>query len=124
MRTKTFKSTRMLRLVSLTSVLLINYLPSVFACEGCKEPSSVAGGSGVGGISASFSWSVIFMLGVVAFLLTGMLFMIIQSCKQLAAAQNPAAGPMPEPVRPGMTFRARRLRFPAWRGAKFSPEIS
>ena len=89
----------MLRLVALTSVLLINYLPSVLACDGCKEPSSVAGGSGVGGISASFSWSVVFMLGVLGFLLTGMLFMIIQSCKQLAAAQqNPAAEPMGETV--------------------------
>ena len=125
MRTKTIKSTHMLRLVSLTSVLLMNYLPSVLACEGCKEPSSVAGGSGVGGISASFSWSVVFMLGVVGSLLTGMLFMTIQSCKQLAAAQqNSVAGPVPEPVRPRMTFPGRRLRFPVWRGAKLSPEIS
>ena len=124
MRAKTFKSTRMLRLVSLTSVLLINYLPSVLACDGCKEPSSVAGGSGVGGISASFSWSVIFMIGVVAFLLTGMLFMIIQSCKQLAAAQNPSGETMPESSARGVPFPVRRARFTGWRGAKMSPEIS
>lgn len=124
MRTKTFKSRCMLRLVSLTSVLLINYLPSVLACDGCKEPSSVAGGSGVGGISASFSWSVVFMLGVVAFLLTGMLFMIIQSCKQLAAAQNPSGETMPEPSSRGVPFPVRRARFAGWRGAKMSPEIS
>ena len=78
----------MLRYLSLLGVLLISYAPSVLACEGCKEPSNVAGDAGVGGISASFSWSVVFMLGMLAFLLTGMLFMIVRSCKQLAERQN------------------------------------
>ena len=114
----------MFRLVSLTSILLMNYLPSVLACEGCKEPSSVAGDSGVGGISASFSWSVVFMLAVVGFLLTGMLFMIIRSCKQLAAQQNPVAEAMPEPARRGSAFAARRPVFAAWFGANLSPDIS
>jgi hypothetical protein len=114
----------MLRLVSLTGVLLMNYLPSVLACEGCKEPSSVAGDSGVGGIGASFSWSVIFMLGMLAFLLTGMMFMIIRSCKQLAAQHSPVTGVMPEPVRRESAFGAKRPVFAAWHGAKLSPEIS
>jgi hypothetical protein len=82
------KSIPMLRYLSLLGVLLISYAPSVLACEGCKEPSNVAGDAGVGGISASFSWSVVFMLGMLAFLLTGMLFMIVRSCKQLAERQN------------------------------------
>src|SRR5271155_213117 len=89
MRTKMFIVNPMLRFVSVASVLLMNYLPSVLACEGGKEPSSGAGDSGVTGISASFSWSVIFMIGMLAFLLTGMLFMIIRSCKQLAAQHSP-----------------------------------
>jgi hypothetical protein len=115
----------MVRLLSVTGALLLNYLPSVLACEGCKEPSNVAGDSGVGGISASFSWSVIFMLGVLGFLLTGMLFMIVRSCKQLAAAQqNPVVeAAMPEPVAREMPFPVRRARFAGWRGAKLSPEI-
>ena len=74
----------MMRFLSLFGALLIGYLPSLMACEGCKEPSSVAGQSGVGGISASFSWSVVFMLGMLAFLLTGMVLMMIRACKQLA----------------------------------------
>ena len=114
----------MVRLVTVTGVLLMNYLPSILACEGCKEPSNVAGGSGVGGISASFSWSVIFMLGMVAFLLTGMLFMIIRSCKQLAAQQNPVPEATQEPVGRRARFIVRRPLFAAWRGAKMSPEIS
>jgi hypothetical protein len=78
----------MLRFLSLLGASLMSYAPSLLACEGCKEPSNVAGDAGVAGISASFSWSVIFMLGMLAFLLTGMLFMIIRSCKQLAEQQN------------------------------------
>ena len=120
----TYKTTRMVRLMSVTGVLLMSYLPSVLACEGCKEPSNVAGASGVGGISASFSWSVIFMLGMVAFLLTGMLFMIIRSCKELAVQQNPVAEGMPEPAGHRASFIVRRPLFAAWRGAKMSPEIS
>jgi hypothetical protein len=120
----TYKTTRMLRLLSVTGVLLMSYLPSVLACEGCKEPSNVAGDSGVGGISASFSWSVIFMLGMVTFLLTGMLFMMIRSCKELAAQQNPVAEAMPEPAGRRVRFIFRRPLFAAWRGAKMSPEIS
>jgi hypothetical protein len=78
----------MLRFLSPLGALLMSYAPSLVACEGCKEPSNVAGDAGVAGISASFSWSVIFMLGMLAFLLTGMLFMIVRSCKQLAEQQN------------------------------------
>jgi hypothetical protein len=78
----------MLRFLSLLGASLMSYAPSLLACEGCKEPSNVAGDAGVAGISASFSWSVIFMLGMLTFLLTGMLFMIIRSCKQLAEQQN------------------------------------
>ncbi len=81
----------MLRFLSLLGVLLTSYLPSLVACEGCKEPSNVAGDSGVGGISASFSWSVVFMLGMLACLLTGMVFMMIRSCKQLAEQQQRSA---------------------------------
>jgi hypothetical protein len=78
----------MLRFLSLLAALLMSNMPSVLACEGCKEPSNVAGDSGVGGISASFSWSVVFMLGMLAFLLTGMVCMMIRSCKQLAEQQH------------------------------------
>jgi hypothetical protein len=81
----------MVRFVFLLAGLSMSYLPSLLACEGCKEPSNVAGDGGVAGISASFSWSVIFMLGMLAFLLTGMLFMIMRSCKQLAEQQNQAS---------------------------------
>jgi hypothetical protein len=74
----------MLRLLSLLAALLMNYVPSLVACEGCKEPSNVTGASGVGGIGASFSWSVLFMIGMLAFLMSGMVFMMIRSCRQLA----------------------------------------
>jgi hypothetical protein len=78
----------MLRFLSLLGALLLSYAPSLMACEGCKEPSNVAGDSGVGGISASFSWSVVFMLGMLAFLLSGMLLMMIRSCRQLAEQRH------------------------------------
>jgi hypothetical protein len=74
----------MLRFLSVLGALLLSYGPSLMACEGCKEPSNVIGDSGVGGISASFSWSVVFMLGMLAFLLCGMVRMMIRSCRQLA----------------------------------------
>jgi hypothetical protein len=74
----------MLRFLSMMSALLLTYMPSLMACEGCKEPSNVAGDSGVGGISASFSWSVVFMLGMLSFLICGMIRMMIRSCRQLA----------------------------------------
>ena len=102
----------MLRFFSLVAALLMSYLPSLVACEGCKEPSNVAGDSGVAGISASFSWSVVFMLAVLAFLLTGMVLMMVRSCKQLAEQQNgggasrfavsnqPSRGLSPTPVQP------------------------
>jgi hypothetical protein len=120
----TYKTVRMVRLMSVAGVLLMSYIPSLLACEGCKEPSNVAGDSGVGGISASFSWSVIFMLGMVAFLLTGMLFMIIRSCKELAAQQNPVAEAMPESTGRRVRFIVWRPLFALWRGGKMSPEIS
>jgi hypothetical protein len=78
----------MLRLFSLLAALLMNYVPSLVACEGCKEPSNVIGASGVSGIGASFSWSVLFMIGMLAFLLSGMVFMMIRSCRQLAAQRQ------------------------------------
>jgi hypothetical protein len=120
----TYKTALMVRLMSVAGVLLMSYIPSLLACEGCKEPSNVAGDSGVGGISASFSWSVIFMLGMVAFLLTGMLFMIIRSCKELAAQQNPVAEAIPESTGRRVRFIVWRPLFALWRGAKMSPEIS
>jgi hypothetical protein len=40
--------------------------------------------SGVAGIGASFSWSVLFMLGMLAFVMGGMILMMVRSCKQLA----------------------------------------
>jgi hypothetical protein len=81
----------MLRFLSLLGALVMSYLPSLIACEGCKEPSNVAGDSGVGGISASFSWSVVFMLGMLAFLMGAMLLMMIRSCRQLAEQRHRVA---------------------------------
>ena len=81
----------MLRLLWLISALLMSYLPSLVACEGCKEPANVIGASGVGGIGASFSWSVLFMIGMLAFLMTGMVLMMIRSCRQLAAQRQRVA---------------------------------
>jgi hypothetical protein len=78
----------MLRLLSLLSGFLVSYVPALIACEGCKEPSNVTGASGVGGIGASFSWSVLFMIGMLTFLLSGMVVMMIRSCKQLAAQRQ------------------------------------
>jgi hypothetical protein len=78
----------MVRFFSMVGVLLLSYGPSLMACEGCKEPSNVIGDSGVGGISASFSWSVVFMLGMLTFLLCGMVRMMIRSCRQLAEQQR------------------------------------
>jgi hypothetical protein len=103
----------MSRLLSLTAVAFFVNLPSLLACEGCKEPSSVAGQSGVAGISASFSWSVLFMLGVVTVLLTGMVLMMIRSCKELAAQQNPEAVPV-EPAN-DLLVTFRRACTGSWR---------
>jgi len=61
--------------------------PSLLACEGCKEPSSVAGSGGVTGIGAGFSGSVLFMLAMIAGILGGMIWMIVQSCRQLQPNQ-------------------------------------
>jgi hypothetical protein len=69
----------------------MSYAPSLMACELCKEPSNVAGDSGVAGIGASFSWSVVFMLGMLAFLIGGMVLMMIRSCKKLAEQQQQTA---------------------------------
>ena len=81
----------MLRLLSLGTFLFLSYIPAVFACEGCKEPSSVTGASGVDGISAGFSWSVIFMLGAVGSVLGGLVWMVVRTCKQLSAEQEVAS---------------------------------
>ena len=88
---KITKTKPMLRLLWLISALLMSYVPSLVACEGCKEPSNVIGASGVGGIGASFSWSVLFMIGMLAFLMTGMVLMMIRSCRQLAAQRQRVA---------------------------------
>jgi hypothetical protein len=64
------------------AIVLAN-LPAAYACPGCKEPSSVAGASGVNGISLGFSLSVVFMLGMIGTLLGGMLYMIVKTCRQL-----------------------------------------
>jgi len=77
-------------LASLIGTFLMN-APSVMACEGCKEPSSVAGSGGVDGISLGFSASVIFMLTVVGLILTGFIWMMARSCRQLDAAHRSAA---------------------------------
>jgi hypothetical protein len=87
-RRKITKTKSMLRLLWLLSALLMSYVPSLVACEGCKEPSNVIGASGVGGIGASFSWSVLFMIGMLAFLMSGMVLMMIRSCRQLAAQRQ------------------------------------
>ena len=81
----------MLRLLSLGTFLFLSYIPAVFACEGCKEPSSVTGASGVDGISAGFSWSVTFMLGAVGSVLGGLVWMVVRTCKQLSAEQEVAS---------------------------------
>ena len=78
----------MLRLVTLLALFWMNLVSSLMACPGCKEPSNVAGESGVSGISAGFSWSVLFMLFSVASILGGMIFMIVRSCRQLEAKQG------------------------------------
>jgi hypothetical protein len=90
-RRKITKTKSMLRLLWLLSALLMSYVPSLVACEGCKEPSNVIGASGVGGIGASFSWSVLFMIGMLAFLMSGMVLMMIRSCRQLAAQRQRVA---------------------------------
>ncbi|MBV8099050.1 MAG: hypothetical protein JOZ31_07825 [Verrucomicrobia bacterium] len=77
-------------LASLMGAVLAN-APAVMACEGCKEPSSVAGSGGVDGISFGFSASVIFMLVMVGSILTGFAFMMARSCRQLDAAHRSAA---------------------------------
>ena len=81
----------MLRFVLLLSLLWMNFAPSLMACPGCKEPSNVAGASGVNGISAGFSWSVLFMLFSVASVMGGLIFMIVRSCKQIEARRQVSA---------------------------------
>ena len=82
--------TMRLFLASLIGAVLAN-APAVMACEGCKEPSSVAGNGGVDGISFGFSASVIFMLAMVGTLLGGLFWMAARSCRQLEAAHRAAA---------------------------------
>ncbi|HEY0792511.1 MAG TPA: hypothetical protein VGD78_15715 [Chthoniobacterales bacterium] len=65
------------------STFVLANLPVAYACPGCKEPSNVAGASGVNGISLGFSLSVVFMLGMIGSLLGGMLYMIVKTCRQL-----------------------------------------
>ena len=63
--------------------LLLMAMPSAFACEGCKEPTSVTGNGGVDGVSAGFSGGVLFMLVVVCSLIGGFIWMTVRSCRQL-----------------------------------------
>jgi hypothetical protein len=77
-------------LASVIGAVLAN-APAVMACEGCKEPSSVAGNGGVDGISFGFSASVIFMLVMVFGILGGFFWMAARSCRQLEAAHQAAA---------------------------------
>jgi hypothetical protein len=70
------------------SLFLMNFVPSLMACPGCKEPSNVAGASGVSGISAGFSWSVLFMLFSVATIMGGMILMIVRSCRRIEASRE------------------------------------
>ena len=77
-------------LASLIGAVLAN-APTVMACEGCKEPSSVAGNGGVDGISLGISASVIFMLVMVGSILSGFVWMMARSCRQLEAAHQAAA---------------------------------
>jgi hypothetical protein len=70
---------------------LLASVSSVFGCEGCKEPVSVAGASGVDGISTGFSASVLFMLGTVATVVGGLLWMIVRHCKQLETGHQLAS---------------------------------
>src|SRR5258708_39362332 len=66
-------------LASLIGAVLAN-APAVMACEGCKEPSSVAGNGGVGGISFGFLASGIFILVMVVSILGGVFLVASRSC--------------------------------------------
>jgi len=81
----------MLRLDTLLSLFWMSFASSLMACPGCKEPSNVAGASGVSGISAGFSWSVLFMLSAVATVLGGMILMFVRSCRRIEAGRQIAA---------------------------------
>jgi hypothetical protein len=107
------KNDNMFRFVSLLAALSLSYAPSLLACEGCKEPSNVAGDSGVAGISASFSWSVLFMIGMLGLLLSCLVVMMIRSCKQLAQQQqvSQTSGFAPAP-----SNRANRVGSPSVSG--------
>jgi hypothetical protein len=77
-------------LATLIGAIMAN-APAAMACEGCKEPSSVAGNGGVDGISLGFSASVIFMLIMVGSILSGFAWMISRSCRQLDEAHRSAS---------------------------------
>jgi hypothetical protein len=77
-------------LASVIGAVLAN-APAVMACEGCKEPSSVAGNGGVDGISFGFSASVIFMLIMVGSILSGFAWMMARNCRQLDEAHRSAS---------------------------------
>jgi hypothetical protein len=109
-RGKIKKNDVMVRLVSLLAALSMSYMPSLMACEGCKEPSNVAGDSGVAGISASFSWSVLFMICMLGMLLSCLIVMMIRSCKQLAQQQQAS---QPSSFSPSPSTRARQTASPS-----------
>lgn len=88
-RNSTFSGMRLF-LATLIGAVLAN-APAVMACEGCKEPSSVAGNGGVDGISFGFSASVVFMLIMVGSILSGLAWMMARSCRQLDEAHRSAS---------------------------------
>ena len=104
------KNIPMFRFVSLLAALSMSYMPSLMACEGCKEPSNVAGDSGVAGISASFSWSVLFMICMLGMLLSCLIVMMIRSCKQLAQQQQAS---QPSYFATSPSPRARKVATPS-----------
>src|SRR5260221_10506283 len=79
-------------LASLIGAVLAN-APAVMACEGCKEPSSVAGNGGVDGISFGFSASVIFILVMVGGIFCGFFLLASRCCCPMEVAYRAAAAP-------------------------------
>ena len=62
------------------------------ACVGCREPGTDTAARESQTVMAglAFSWSVLFMLGFVLLMVSGMSFYIWQTCRRLAR-ENPSA---------------------------------
>jgi heme/copper-type cytochrome/quinol oxidase subunit 2 len=76
-------------LTALLTAFALTGIQSVFACEGCRvpnpsEPATIQAGIGL-------SWSVLFMLVVVAVILSGMTWFITKTCRQVDR-QNQSRG--------------------------------